>query len=79
MSEVKSLFGGPCYVKQPDTAVVDMARDLLARAEAGEVVGLAYAMLYYDNTAGFAMAGLTQGYSLVGALEDAKLHALGAK
>lgn len=73
MSKVESLFGGPVTTREPNAICVDTLRDLLERAEAGEIVGVVVAAVHYDGCATFELGGMLGGYSLLGALEMAKL------
>lgn len=61
MAEIVTLRGKPAgqHVDTPrDEKLVEYARDLLERAEAGEIVGLAYVHLNRDlATSGMAMVG----------------------
>lgn len=51
---------------------IETLRDMLAKAEAGEVVGAVVAVLYHDGLSGFQIGGMIGGYSLLGAVELAK-------
>jgi hypothetical protein len=50
--------------------VVAECRDLLERAEAGEIIGVAGVMLYSDESTGYIDAGVAT-YSMVGRLHGA--------
>lgn len=72
MSNVKSLYGGPTGMPERNDQTIEVLRDLLAKAEAGEVIGAVVAVLYHDGLAGFQIGGMIGGYSLLGAVEMAK-------
>lgn len=72
MSEVVSLWGQPTGERNPNPALIDSLEKALERAKAGEIVGAAYAFCYHDGYAGYELAGLVGGYSMLGAIETAK-------
>lgn len=72
VSNVASLFGGPTGQAEPNETCIAALRDLLARAEAGEIIGIAMASLEKDGKSGFVVAGHVGGYSMIGALEMAR-------
>lgn len=49
----------PLPVGQPDTAVVEKVRELLSKAEAGEIVGIAYAVLHPGDVSSYCTSGRT--------------------
>ena len=61
--------------RKPCASVIKACEELLEMAKTGEVVGVIYAITYYDKAAGYAFSGVLCN-STVGALESAKLHAL---
>jgi hypothetical protein len=71
MSEVVGLFGDVPNGK-PVKSCVNALRDLLERAEAGEVIGLAVATLDSRNAASYVVGGLIGAYGLLGALDMVK-------
>ena len=68
MPEVLSLHGGPTYQRQPNETCIAELRKLLAKAEAGEVIGVCVAETYFDGCASFLFAGQVGGFSTLGAL-----------
>lgn len=72
MSNVTAIFGGPTGVPSRDENAVTVLRDLLERAEAGEVVAVAVAAMTHDGLASCHTGGLIGAYSMIGALEVAK-------
>lgn len=72
MSNVKSIYGGPTGLPEPNDMAIEVLRDMLAKAEAGEVIGVIIAALHHDGLAGFQIGGMVGGYSLLGAVELAK-------
>ena len=48
---------------------VDVLRDLLQRAEAGEVTGVGLAALHCNGDASYHVAGHIGGFSMLGALD----------
>lgn len=72
MSNVKSIFGGPTGVAEPNETCVMTLRQYLEMAEAGEIVGVVIAALNKDGCAGYAVSGRVGGYSMAGALEVAR-------
>ena len=57
---------------QPDPDVIEHLEKLMERAQAGEIVGIAYAFEWIDGSIGSARAG-EQSARLVGALECIKI------
>ena len=70
---VISLNGGLTGEKQVVTSTVEQLEVLLESAKSGQIVGIAYSVLEYDNNACFGVVGRVGGFSMVGALEAAKL------
>ena len=56
----------------PNAGCVAKLKELLERAEAGEITGIVCASLHSDNTASTAVAGMVGPYSLLGAVDMAK-------
>lgn len=69
MSEVVSLTGGLTHQREVVPGCVSVLEDLLERARAGEIVGVAVAGLRYDATAAYRVGGRVGGYGMIGALE----------
>lgn len=76
MSKVASLFGGPTGAPEPNTSCIAALEELLEKAKAGEVVGVAVACLHYDRLASYHIAGQVGGYGIIGAIESAKVDLL---
>jgi hypothetical protein len=72
VSNVKSIFGGPVGVPEPNDTCIEAIRKLLEMAESGEVVGIAVAALDKDGCGRWELAGRVGGYSMLGALEIAR-------
>lgn len=72
MRNVASMFGGPTGIRTRNESVIEVLRELLEKAEAGEIVGVITAQIYHDGLSGFRIGGLVGSYSMVGALEMAK-------
>jgi hypothetical protein len=70
---VISLNGGLTGEKQVVTSTVEQLEVLLEAAKSGQIVGIAYSVLEYDNNACFGVVGRVGGFGMVGALEAAKL------
>ena len=68
MSKVVSLTEEPAGKREVSEVCVDTLRDLLQRAEAGEVVGVGLAVLHHDGDASYHVAGRIGGFSMSGAL-----------
>lgn len=66
---VVSLFGGPTGERKVNALCVEGLEELLMRARAGEIVGIACAALHSDGLSSCQTSGLMGGYSLVGALQ----------
>ena len=66
---VTALHGEVMQTGRPHEGCVKALRELLARAEAGEVVGIVCASLHSDNLASYTLAGLIGPYSLNGAID----------
>ena len=72
MSNVKSLYGGPTGQPEPSEVTIAVLEEMLARAHAGEVIGIAVAAVHHDGLCSYTVSGRVGGYSLLGALEMAK-------
>lgn len=55
----------------PNPDAIQECEELLERLKSGEVQGFIYAQLWRDNVAGWATAGPTGCYAIVGALHSA--------
>lgn len=52
----------------PNDALVACLKDMLQKAEAGEITGAACVMVYDDGMASYSLVGQVGGFSMVGAL-----------
>lgn len=69
---VTSLHGGVVNKREPNESCIRNLRELLEKAEAGEITGFACSCLHGDNTASYTIAGLVGPYSLLGATDMAR-------
>lgn len=69
---VTALRGGPVLMPEPNAGCIAYLRDLLAKAESGEVVGFVCATLHGDGLSGHTIAGMIGPNTLLGAVEMAK-------
>jgi hypothetical protein len=76
MGEVRGLFGDVPEPGEPVASCVDCLRDLLERAEAGEVTGIIYAGVTASGMGVHGMGGLIGSYGMIGAFEVAKADVL---
>ena len=67
MGEVASLRGGPTGERVVEESCVEHLRDLLEKAESGEIVSISYAVQNYDRTAGYGCSGGSATLEMVGA------------
>ena len=70
--KVKPLFGGLTYEREVIESTVVALEDALEAARAGEIIGVAIAMLYHKGIGGYSVCGRVGGYNMLGALEMAK-------
>lgn len=70
------LGGGSVAQREPNAAYIEQLEKELERAKAGEVIGGAFASVYYDNTCNYTLAGHICYYTVIGALEAAKFELL---
>lgn len=56
----------------PNETLVQAMRETLARAESGELVGMAAAFMHGEGTASWCLAGNVGSFSLLGALKVAE-------
>lgn len=69
---VTSLHGAVVPDGEPNPNCVAKLEELLERAKAGDVTGIALAALHSDNTASTAVVGNVGPYSLLGAVDMAR-------
>lgn len=69
---VVGIHGMPTGQPDISDACVDTLRDLLQRAEAGDIIGIGISALHCDGCASFWVSGRAGGYSMIGALEMVK-------
>lgn len=72
MGEVRGLFGELPEPGKPAASCVSALKDLLQRAEAGEVVGIAAAAVSGTGNALYVVGGVVGAYGMLGALDMAK-------
>ena len=72
MDKVTALHGGEVNGLKPNEGCIRHLRDLLEKAEAGEITGFVCASLHSDNLGSYTIAGMVGPYSLLGSLEMAK-------
>lgn len=66
--KVISLSGRPVGIPERSEAVLEILREVLERAEAGEVVGVAVVMLHSDGLSSYQFGGRVGGYGMLGAM-----------
>ena len=69
---VKSLFGGPTGVPEPNETCISQLEEMLEMAKAGEIIGVSVAAVTKDGLALYRLAGLVGGFSMLGAMDVAK-------
>lgn len=70
---VTSIYGGATGQREPNENAISALEELLEMARAGEIVGIAVAGLYHDGCGMYRLAGRVGGYSMLGALDVAKV------
>lgn len=70
--KVVGLYGAFAPVPAVHEGVVEVLREALERAEAGDVVGVVVCRLHFDGLSSYDIAGMIGGYSLLGALGCAR-------
>jgi hypothetical protein len=73
MSNVKSIHGGPTGLSERNQMAIDALEMILAKAHAGEVIGVVIAALHHNGLSAFQIGGMVGGYSMIGAIEMAKV------
>lgn len=69
---VTSLHGGEITAGTRNEGCVAKLKELLERAEAGELTGIVCAGLHNDVTASYTIAGMVGPYSMLGAVDMAR-------
>lgn len=69
MAEVVSIHGAPVHAGDPVEPCVSALEDMLERARAGEVIGVAMAVMHSDRSSSFTFGGYLDSYGVIGALE----------
>lgn len=70
--KVVSMTGNPIRSPgEPNPDIISAAKDLLERAENGNIKGIAIVMMHHDDACSYQAIG-TKGYSMVGAIEHLK-------
>ena len=72
MTEVVSLFGQPTGERVPSKVAVEVLEDWLAKAKAGECIGVCVVGIYADGLSSYSLAGRIGGFSMLGALQVAE-------
>ena len=72
MGNVTALHGGEVNTFTPNEGCTKALREMLEKAEAGEITGIVCARLHGDNLGSYTIAGMIGPYSLLGALDMAK-------
>ena len=67
--KVTALNGGDVNAPVPNEGCIRNLRELLERAEAGEITGIACACLHSDNLGSYTIAGMAGPYSLLGTVD----------
>lgn len=78
MTNVIGLNGPPTTEPTVIPSCVETLREWLARAEAGECIGVCVIGLHHNGLASYDLAGILGGYSLICAMEAAKIVLMGA-
>jgi len=69
-SKVVTINGGEAAdPRSPRQDVIEELKDLLQRAEAGEIVGVAVVSYYWDGGVAPQINGITDTYKMAGALQ----------
>ncbi|MEW4469010.1 hypothetical protein AB1K62_14380 [Parasphingorhabdus sp. JC815] len=71
-ANVTALRGDKVFTGQPHAGCVAKLKELLERAEAGDLTGIVCAGLHSDGTASYSIAGMIGPYSLLGATDMAR-------
>lgn len=58
--------------REPNEVLVNTLRELLERAESGEIVGMAAGFMHGDGQSHWTVAGAVGAFSLIGALRMAE-------
>ena len=61
------LSGGGQVVNEPNEHAIELLRELLERAEAGEIIGVGAVALHENGQASYYFRGRIGGYGMVGA------------
>lgn len=67
-SKVVSLHGDPLPTRERNQQLVDFLKAALEQAEAGELIGMAYALEFSDQSTARGTAGARRIYPTIGAL-----------
>ena len=67
-AEIVTLYGQCCDPRVSSKRVVAMLEDALERARAGEITGIAMALINYDKSSGYITAGMTNSVTLLGSV-----------
>ena len=72
MGDVKSLYGGPVRPPGADEDCVRLVRELLEKAESGEITAISAVLHHQDDCTSMNFAGFYHARSMIGALEMLK-------
>jgi hypothetical protein len=67
-SNVVTIYGDDCDPRVSVAAVVTALEQMLERARAGEIIGIAIAALHFDKSTGHICAGQSTHLALIGGL-----------
>lgn len=66
-------------VMQPCDVTISTLEDLLAQARTGEIIGVVAATQHHDNLSSYRVSGLVGSYSILGAIDHAKIYVIAAQ
>lgn len=76
MSDVVAIFGGPTGQPEPNTNTIEALESYLEMARSGQIIGVVIIGLCADGLSQYNVGGYVGGYSMLGALEVAKMDML---
>lgn len=69
MGEVRSLHGDAPPILERNESCIAELRELLEKAESGEIVGFSSVQMHRDRGVSYTVAGMAGGFGMLGALE----------